>query len=55
MKGTYLTVLKRSPYNYMGRAWFEIFINAKSTGTQVHALDKDHAVEMYNQYQKIKI
>jgi hypothetical protein len=55
MKRTHLTVLKRSPYDYMGYAWFEIFINAKPTGTQFHALDKDHAVEMYNQYQKIKI
>jgi hypothetical protein len=54
MDTTHLTVLQKSASNYMGRAWFEIWVGTQSTGTQYHALDENHAIEMYHQHQAVK-
>ena len=44
--------IKRGREDYMGFTWFEILDNKKSTGQQFSALNKDHAIEMFNQSNK---
>jgi hypothetical protein len=46
---TNLKAVARSGKDYMGFTWFEIFKNGISTGNQYNAIDKDHAIRMYNQ------
>ena len=44
-----ITAEARSGKDYMGFTWFEVFKHGKSTGNQYNAIDKDHAIRMYNQ------
>jgi hypothetical protein len=47
------TAIKKSGRDYMGFTWFEVFKNGKTTGNTFHALDKEHAIEMYKQLEGI--
>jgi hypothetical protein len=44
-----IKAIQRSSKDYMGFTWFEIYKNNKTTGNSFNALDKEHAVRMYNQ------
>ena len=41
-----------SSKDYMGFTWFKIFKNGKFTGNSLNALDEDHAIRMYKQFNK---
>ena len=47
-----LTAEQRSGKDHMGFIWFEIFKHGKTTGNSFNALDKAHAIRMYNQFSK---
>ena len=46
------TAEARSGKDFMGFTWFEVFKNGKTTGNSCHALDEDHAIRMYKQFNK---
>ena len=47
-----LTAVERSNQDHMGFTWFEVFKNGKTTGNQYNALDENHAIRMFNQFNK---
>jgi hypothetical protein len=46
-----IKAVKKSGKDYMGFTWFEIFKNSKTTGNQFKALNKEHAIKMYEQFE----
>ena len=46
-----IEVVKKGRKDYMGFTWFEIFKNSKTTGNKFKALNEEHAIKMYEQFE----